>query len=661
MNPVEVGLLAQGVLLCLAVLGALAGLRLVAALATAGIGIAAIVTGSLVLAGQQGGWFLNTALPIAPLTVSPTPLGALFMIIVGAVGAVAAVYAIGYAHGPADSRTAWTMLAVFIAGMLLVTEAADVVTFCLAWELMALSSTALVLTEYATRRDVRSAAAWYAAMTHLSFLLVLVGFAILVTIDGTTSFAQMAQTPTDSVAASIAFTLLAIGFATKAGAVPMHVWLPRAHPAAPSHVSAVMSAAMVKMGIYGILLVTLQILPGGPSWWALLVIALGAVSAVYGILEASVEADLKRLLAYSTTENIGLMLLATGAAMLLKSTGEDGPANVAIAAAMLLAISHAAFKTTLFLGAGSILHATGVRDLDELGGLGVRMPVTAVTFGLGALGAAALPISIGFVAEWTLLQALIHGSHSDDRLVDILMPISVGAVALTAGLALLTFVKAFGIAFLARPRSTGAEHAHDASATMKFSLLVSAILVVVLGLVPGTLIDLITRATGITGVTSIGFLGIDLASTGALLDPIALVALTALVAIPALLVVWFLARKYPRRAVDVGWGCGGVRTSPRMQYTATSYAEPLVRIFRTTIRPRQDVELMPARESQYLVSHIEYHQAVVDGIEDRAWRPVVRTLDWLGIKARGLQNGSITRYLAYALAALVIVMLVVAL
>ncbi len=266
--------------------------------------------------------------------------------------------------------------------------------------------------------------------------------------------------------------LLLAGFATKAGLVPLHVWLPRAHPEAPSHVSAAMSAAMVKMGVYGVLLVLLRLLPAGPSWWAVLLLVLALGSALYGILQASVASDLKVLLAYSTTENVGLILTAVAVAVLLNGAGQPGVADVALTAALLLVVSHAAFKTVLFLGAGSVLHATGERNLDRLGGLAPTMPVTSMAFGIAALGAAALPVTSGFAAEWVLLQSLIHGDGANDQLVAVALPITVSVVALTAGLALLTFVKAYGIAFLARPRSDGAAHAHEAGAPMRVAMIV---------------------------------------------------------------------------------------------------------------------------------------------------------------------------------------------
>jgi len=665
-TAVELGLAGQPAIALVAVVaGAAAPIRwrsLLAGLLSAAVGIAGAVTGALVLAGRDGRVDLPTTLPLGDLGFDPTPLGGFFMVVAGAVGAVAAVFAIGYAEGPASSRTAWVALPVFLAAMQLVPAAADAVSFLLMWELMALASTALVLTEHVGRPEVRQAALWYAGLTQLSFALVLIGFAVLAAEAGGVGFDRMASVDPGSVPASLVFLLLAAGFATKAGIVPMHVWLPRAHPAAPSHVSSVMSAAMVKMGVYGVLLVSLRLLPDGPGWWGLLLLAFGALSAVYGILQASVTSDLKRLLAYSTTENVGLMFLALGTGLLLRSVGVRGPADAAVAACLLLVASHAAFKSTLFLAAGSVLHATGERDLDRLGGLGPRMPVTAVAFGVGALGAAALPVTAGFMAEWALLQALIHGARPEDRVVAVAMPVAVAVVALTAGLALLTFVKAYGIAFLARPRSPGATVAHEGGvATMQPAMLVSAAAVLALGLVPGAAAGAVARAGGDAGIGQVGWAGIDLSGIDAQLDPVALSVMAAVFAVPVLVVSMVAARRRPRRRVDLLWGGGGVRVSPRMQYTATSYAEPLARVFDDALRPERDIEVTHTSESRYLVERVEFRQRLDDVVEARAYRPLLRVADRFGVAARRLQNGSIHRYLGYSFVALVGVLVLVAL
>src|SRR5674476_1078726 len=269
------------------------------------------------------------------------------------------------------------------------------------------------------------------------------------------------------------FLLTLMGFGSKAGLLPLHAWLPRAHPEAPSPVSALMSAAMVNMGIYGIIRIDVQILGPGPHWWGLTLMIFGALSAVFGVLQASVATDLKRLLAYSTTENMGLITLALGAAALLSSYGAHQVAAMAMTAALLLILSHAAFKTLAFLAAGSVLASTGLRDLDKLGGLARRMPGTTVMFGIAALGASGLPLGAGFVGEWLLLQSLIHSPHDNNTLL-----------ALTTGLGIAAMVKAFGVGFLARPRSAAASAAREAPATMMTGMAIAAAACAVFALAP---------------------------------------------------------------------------------------------------------------------------------------------------------------------------------
>lgn len=665
MNVVQAGLWAEPV--CAALVAVLActlagrSRALACGVGVAAIGVAGTVTGVAVLAGGSGEIRVPLVLVTGPMTYAPDALGAVFLLISSVVGLLSGVHGISYAHGAAASRTGWSALAVFLLGMQLVAAADDVVAFLFAWELMALGSTVLLLADHTTRASVASAGIWYSVMSHLSFVLLVAGFGVVAADAGGIGFDALARVSPTTWAGSVAFVLLTAGFATKAGLAPVHVWLPRAHPEAPSHASAAMSGAMVKLGVYGILLVCVRLMPGGPAWWGVVLMGLGGVSALYGILQAGAASDLKRLLAYSTTENVGLMVLAIGAAVLLASRGLVAAAGAALVACLLLAVSHAAFKATLFLAAGSVLYATGERDLDRLGGLGRGMPWTAAAFGVAALGAAALPVSAGFVAEWALLQSLIHGARPGDSVLAVLMPAAVAVIALTTGLALLTFVKAYGIGFLARSRTPEAEAAVEVPWTMRGATVVGAAAVVVLGLVPGPVSSVLADSLGVGGVSTVGIGGLDLSGLGALLDPAALAVLALAMAVPVVVASAILAARHPARRTDLAWGCGGARVSPRMQYTATSYAEPLVRVFDDALRPSRDLEVTHLEESQYLVQQIEFRQRVDDVVELRTYRPLVRWLDALAERARALQNGSIHRYLGYSFVALVAVLLAVTL
>ncbi len=658
MTGASSGLLAQLALAVVAVLtAALAPARarnVAAGSACALLGLVAAATGVLALTGRHVSAVLDTG--VVTLSFEPDRLAGLFMTLVGAVGALCAWFGCGYAHGPAASRSAWTAYAVFLAGMLLVTAAGDVVVFLTGWELMALASTVLVAADHASRPSVRAALAWYAVLTHASFLAVLAGFALLAAGAGRIGFDDIAAATPSAATRDLAFVALAFGFAMKAGLVPLHVWLPRAHPEAPSHVSAAMSAAMVKLGVYGILLVLVRLMPGGPRWWFVALLVLGLVSALYGVLQASVTSHLKRLLAYSTTENTGLIVVAVGVSGV---AANPEAAGTALVAALLLTVAHAAFKTVLFLGAGAVVQASGETDLDRMGGLARTMPVTAAALTVGSLGAAALPVTAGFVAEWTLLQSLVHGGGSGDRAAAALLPLSVAVVALVAGLALLTFVKVVGIAVFSRPRSDGSANASEHGAGMRGALLACAALVLLTGLLPGVVAVPAAAAVGATGIQTSGLAGLHLSALGATLDPAALV-LMALAALVPVLLVTLGARRRPRRVTDLPWGCGGVRLDPRMQYTATSFAEPVTRVFDDALRPTRDLTVTPTEESDYLVEAVRYRQVVSDRVEESIYRPALRALDALGDAGRRVHNGSISRYLSFAFVALLLALVAVA-
>ena len=672
MTALEAGMLGQTLLLVVAVAAALLTparrrSRVSGTFCTL-LAAAGIVTGAIALSGGTGSLSIPTALPLDPLVLAPDRLGGLVMVVVSSVGVLASLFGIGSARVASASRTSWLAMAVFLFGMQLVPAASDVVSFLLFWEIMTLGSTALLLAHHATRGTVASALVWYSAMSQLSFFFVLAGFALLAGIAGGTGFADLATVDPFSWQASAAFLLLLLGFGGKAELVPLHVWVPRVLPDAPGHVAAAMSGAMVNIGVFGALLVVVRLLPNGPAWWGVLIMVLGGVSALYGILQASVASNLKVLLAYSTTENMGLVFLGLGASVLLRADNATAAADAALVAALLLMLSHAAFKSTLFLGAGAVARATGEMNLDRLGGLGSRMPWTAAAFGAAAMGAAALPVTSGFVAEWMLLQALIHGSRVDGEVVSVAasvaMPLAVAVIALTAGLALLTFVKAYGIGFLARPRSQKALRAGEVPVIMRIPLVLGALLVVGLGLLPGPLAVAVGGAVGpvfTPDVRTIGLAGIDARGIDAVLDPTTFVVLATLLLVPVLIALFLSARRHPIRTSPLPWAGGGSRLRPRMQYTATSYAEPLVRVFDDVLRPSRDVEVTHVGESRYLVERVHVEQTVSDVVETRLYRPVLNLMQRFGVLARRAQNGSIHRYLSYSFVALLAVLIVVSL
>lgn len=631
---------------------------LVAGIGGAAAGALGAVAGGAAIAGQTWSVAVPWLLPLSGIVLVLDGLAGVFLAVGGAVAAVACVYGIGYARGGhgLDGRLVQVTLPLFVTSLLLVPVAGGVGTFLVCWELMAATSLLLVLAEHRQRPQVTSAARWYAVLTQLGFAAILVGLVVLATATGADAFAAMRGQPPG--VASVVFVLCLVGCGSKAGIVPLHAWLPRAHPEAPSHVSALMSAAMVNLGAYGIVRVGLDLLGGGPTWWWLVVLLLGVGSAVYGILQAAVSTDVKRLLGYSTTENMGLVLVGIGAAGLFAAAGDPVLAGLAMTAALLHVAAHAAFKTLLFLAAGSVLRATGTRDLDALGGLRAAMPATTAAFGLGALAASALPPGTAFVSEWMLLQALVHGLPALQTTA-LVLPVAVAAVALTAGLAVVTFVKAFGVGFLARPRSDAAAQARESPPSMLVGMGVAAIACVVLAVGPTLVLPGLARVAGTltgaapatTGLVTIDLVGVTGALSPLLLSGAVLTAAVLVIAVPRLLV----ARR-ARRLTRL-WDCGAGPLSARMEYTATSFAEPLQRVFDDVLKPVQDVDVTHHGESRYLVQAVEYRRRVPDRIERRLYEPVIAATAAWGRVGRRLATGSVHRYLGYGFGAVCVLLL----
>jgi len=631
---------------------------------TAVIGTLGLALGLSVVFGEPRHLRIGWLLPLVGVSFDLDPLGGVFIAATGAVSIAVGIYAIGYAKREHWARFPMVTLPLFVSAMLLVPAAGSVTTFLLAWELMAATSLSLVLTEH--RRDaVRSAGAFYAIMTQLGFAAILIALVVLAAAGGETfaAIAGHAAGLTPGTRTTV-FLLTLMGFGSKAGLLPLHAWLPRAHPEAPSPVSALMSAAMVNMGIYGIIRIDLQLLGPGPHWWGLTLMIFGAVSAVFGVLQASVATDLKQLLAYSTTENMGLVTLALGTAALLSSSGAATVATIAMTAALLHLLSHAAFKTLAFLGAGSVLSATGLRDLDKLGGLARRMPATTVLFGIGALGASGLPLGAGFASEWLLFQSLIHSPHGTNTMLALAMPLSVGAVALTSGLGILAMVKAFGVGFLARPRSAAAEAAREAPPSMLAGMTLAAAACMVFAVAPVLLGPTLERVLAVLPTLGGSAEGLRLGTILRLpgfagsISPGVLAAALVIAVLISLGIACWGARHRPPAMVTPLWACGADGLSPRMQYTATSFAEPLQRVFDDILRPDTDVEVTHFAESQYLIEKVTYRARLDDPVEQRFYVPVVHAVATWAQWVRRAHNGSIHLYLSYGALWMLIVLLV---
>ena len=634
-------------------------LTLAACAGALAVGVAVLVRGRAVSFHDQH------LLPLSGFNLRLDRFGALFVVVSAGVAVCALVYRLGYDGHGLSSRTASAVLPAFVTTLLFVPSASDVTTFLFFWELMALTSLLLVLADHRHRAEVPVAGQWYAVMTQFGAAAILVGLVLLATHAGSQSFAAIAASSLHMRpwVRSAAFVLVVIGFGSKAGAVPLHVWLPRAHSESSGPVSALMSAAMVNLGIYGIVRVGDGLLHGGPVWWWLMVMAIGALSALFGALHSATSRDLKRLLAYSTTDNMGLVLLAVGASGLFAVTGRHALALVALVAALLHVVFHAVFKGCLFLSASSIQQATGTRDLDSLGGLLRRMPVTGSVFLVGGLAMAALPVLCGFVSEWLLLQSMLHGLPSKDPAVAVAMPVGVGVLALTGGLAACTFVKAAGIGLLGLPRTEAAARAREVGPAMTGGSGVLAALCVLLGVAPFLVLPaVIDAANGVLGRRGpdplvrgwqVGLSGVH----GVLAPGILAAVLCAAVGTVAL--VRAAVEPGPVRVAEA-WGCGRELQTARMEYTATSFGEPLTRVFEDVLAPSHDVDISHVAESRYYVEAATVHTSTDDGFERRLYAPAQRALRRFGTAARSVPNGSVHRYLAFGLVALVLVLVLVA-
>jgi len=658
----EAALLAALALLAgAAVVGALGqrspAVRLLAAGAVAAAGVAIVILGITAITGPATTFQAGNVLGFTPLDVRYDALSGVFLLALGALTAAAGVYASGY-HGAARSPLDALAFPVFIGGMLLVLGAANLFAFLLAWELMALASAALV---FGPRPDgaESSAGYLYLALTHIATAAIAVAFGVLASAAGTTAFAAFpdAARAMPGLERDLLFLLFLVGFGTKAGLVPLHVWLPEAHPVAPSHISALMSGVMVTTGIYGLLRFVVTGLGAGPTWWGVVVLTIGLLSAVLGALYALAERDLKRLLAFSTIENMGLVLLGVGVAMIGRSTGYVALMTIGIAAALLQLLNHALFKGLLFLGAGSVQEGAGTRDLDRLGGLVRLMPATAALFLVGAVAAASLPPLNGFSGEWLIFRALLTGGGTLglDEVTRFSLYVAVAGLALTAALALATFVKAAGMTFLALPRSDEATHAHEVARPMRLAMAGLALACVVAGVLAGPLSAVMggVANAALTGIgTADGPIAADAGSVPGYGAAVLAVALGLAVGAAWGVLRWRQADA--RKALT--WTCG-VLPEPAFEYTATSFEKPARLFYEPIYRAQREleVELHPGTP---FPRRIGYHTVVDHALESRVYGPAHRFSIRFADVARRLQQGTLQLYVLYIVVAVIVLLLV---
>ncbi len=627
-----------------------------------GVALVSLVTGLIALGGGTQQLVLPLFLPWIGAHFRLDPLAACFLAIVGLGSAGASLYALGYGRHEHEPQRVLPFYPAFLAGLNLVVLAGDAFSFLFSWELMSLASWALVMAHHREADNTRAGYV-YIVMASFSGLALLLCFGLLAGPAGNYSFAAMRAVHPSGAVTTVALILALVGAGSKAGLVPLHAWLPLAHPAAPSHVSALMSGVMTKVAIYGFVRIVFDLL-GPPAWWSgIVVLAVGGVTAVMGILYALMERDLKRLLAYSTVENVGIVFIGLGLALAFRVNQLSAGAALALTAALFHALNHTLFKSLLFFGAGAVLTATGERDMDRLGGLIHRMPKTAFAFLIGCAAISALPPLNGFVSEWLTFQAILLHPDLPQWGLKIAIPADGALLALAAALAAACFVKAFGVGFLGRPRSHVAAEAREVDRCSLAAMFGFAALCLLAGILPGAVIDLLAPvAQALTGAHMPRQLGVDWLS----IVPIESarssyngLLVFLFIAASAWAMVWAIHR-FASHALRRGpaWDCGFPDPRPATQYTGGSFAQPIRRVYGAVVfRAHETVSMPPPGD----IAPARIEQHIRNPIWEALYLPIAAAVWRATDVLNHLQFLTIRRYLGFVFAALVILLLALAL
>lgn len=623
--------------------------------------VLAVAASSFGLAGIGAFWMAGDSDPIVrpwslfagvPFSVAVDGLSAFFLLPIFLVALLGNVYGLGYwrqTEHPENGRKLRLFYGTLTAGMALLVIARNSVVFLFGWETMALSAFFLVTTE-GHDQDVREAGWLYLVATHVATLCLFGLFAVLRAASGSFALAPLDPDRLSPGLATAIFILALAGFGLKAGVMPLHVWLPSAHAAAPSHVSAIMSGVLIKMGIYGLVRVT-SLLPSAPVQWGGVVLSLGVVSGVLGVAFAIGQHDIKRLLAYHSIENIGIIVMGLGLALLGRSLGRADLVVLGLAGALLHVWNHALFKALLFLSAGSVIHAVHTREIDHLGGLAKVMPATAFCFLVGAVAICGLPPLNGFVSEFLIYLGLFGTLGNQEGASFPGAAFAAPALALIGALAVACFVKVYGVVFLGTARSDHAQHAHESPTAMVGPMSVLVGCCFLIGLAPILAAPILESAIS-AWEPRLGDAGLRLTA----LAPLGWISAMGLLLIAALFVagvLLWLRLRYSVLEKAATWGCGYVAPNARMQYTSSSFAQMLVGLFAWALRPRTrrptDLSLFPQKAA--------FRSVVPDTVLDEAVLPAIRLGGWLFSWPRVLQQGSIQTYLLYMFTVLIVLLL----
>jgi hydrogenase-4 component B len=631
--------------------------------------------GSLVIAGAGLAVALNALVGQAPAETLILPVGlpwlgahfrldtlsAFFLAVIDLGAAAASLFALGYGRHEEAPQRVLPFYPLFLAGMTLVVIADDAFTFLFTWEFMSLSSWALVMAHDHVRENLRAGYV-YLVMASMGTLALLLAFGLLAGPDGAYAFSAIRDSHPSSALAALVLILVLIGTGSKAGLVPLHVWLPLAHPAAPSHVSGLLSGVMTKVAVYAFVRIVFDLMGEPAWWWSMVVLALAGVTCVMGVLYALMQHDLKRLLAYHTVENIGIIFIGLGLALAFQAHGLGWAAALAFTAALLHVFNHSLFKNLLFLGSGAVLGATHERDMEHLGGLIHRMPLTAFTFLVGCVAISALPPLNGFVSEWLTFQAILLSPQLPSWGLKFLVPAVGALLALSAALAAACFVKAFGVTFLGRPRTEPARRAHETDNFSLTAMFALAGLCLLAGILPGFFIDALAPiAKAMVGdsmplQSDVPFLSIvPIAAARSSYNGLLVFLFMVLSGGAAAFAIHRLASNKLRRAP--AWDCGYPDPSPQTQYTASSFAQPIRRVFGMLVfRASERVEMPPPGS----VAPARLVVRLSDVIWDVLYQPIARAVEYMADRLNRLQSLSIRHYLSFVFAALVGLLLVLA-
>jgi hydrogenase-4 component B len=604
-------------------------------------GLAAAGFWALASGEALGGAFTSAYSP----RVGVDGLSGLFLGTLGLVAAPAFLFSTGYLRPSRRGRVVGGLTAAFVLALALVVCARDPLTFLAGWELMTLLSAAVILVARAADRAARQTVFAYLAVTHLGGAGTWIAVLLLAQAGAVGNPAAIHSG--SGLQAAIALTAL-VGMGTKAGLMPLHVWLPRAHPVAPAPVSALMSGVMIKVALYGLVRVLVEWVGVLPVWFGVVVLAVGALSAFGGVTYALFQHDLKRLLALHSIENVGIIVLGIGACLVLRARGADVWAAFALGAALLHTVNHAVFKALLFLGAGAFERAVGALNVDRLGGLLRRMPWTGGAFLVAAMAIAGLPPLNGFASEWLTLQALLHVPAYGHVADGVAGAVALAALAGTAALAVFCFVKVVGLVLLGRPRTAAAAAAEEAAPPLRAAVVFLALACVVLGVAPGLLFGALAGLAPWAGGYAV-HAGLPLPGTGSLATvgvAVALVAVTGALA---------LARSRRSAAPAPTWACGQL-VEPALEWTSAGFTKPLRLVLEAVLRPQREIA---ARSERGVLQEVAYSGHVPHLIEEHVYRRVTRLSLAAAAQARRLQSGSLGTYVAY-LIGLVVVLLAAA-